>query len=296
MTENCQPALNLQMQLGECPLWHPHEGALYWVDIDGCAVHRLSPATATHTSWPMPTEPGCIALHEEGGLLVALRSGLARLDTESGKLSMLQDAPYDQQTTRFNDGRCDVAGRLWVGGIYEPRDQAGAALYCVDHNTLTDSGKRATVSNGLAFSIDHRTMYHSDTSAHRIFAYDYDLASGTITGERIFHAFDSDRKAASYGGRPDGGAVDSEGAYWAAMFEGGRLVRLSAEGDILQEIPLPVRCPTMMAFGDDDLRTLYITSASKNRSAEELARYPLSGCLLKVRVDVPGVAESFYRG
>jgi len=293
--ENCQPALDVRMQLGECPLWHPYESVLYWVDIDGCAVHRFSPATGTHTKWDMPTEPGCIALRAEGGLLVALRSGLAHLDTQSGALSMQSPPPFDPATTRFNDGRTDAAGRFWVGAIYEPRDHANAALYRVQAGSLHDSGKRATVSNGLAFSIDGRTMYHSDTTTHRIFAYDYDLQNGEIKGERVFQSFSTDRQNL-YGGRPDGGAVDSEGAYWAAMYEGGRLLRIAPSGDILQEISLPVRCPTMMAFGGDDLRTLYVTTASKNRPQAELDQYPLSGYLLQLRVDVPGLPEQFYIG
>lgn len=292
--ENCQPALDVRMQLGECPLWHPHESVLYWVDIDGCAVHRLAPSDNTHTRWDMPSEPGCIALHAQGGLLVALRSGLAHLHTDSGALTMLDEPPYDQSVMRFNDGRTDAAGRFWVGTIYEPRDQAAAALYCVENDILHDSGKRATVSNGLAFSPDQRTLYHSDTTTHRIFAYDYDPAHGEITGSRILRQFSIDRTH-HYGGRPDGGAVDSEGAYWSAMYEGGRLLRLSPQGEILQEVPLPVRCPTMMAFGDDDLRTLYVTTVSKNRPPDELARFPLSGYLLKLRVEVPGLPEHLYR-
>lgn len=295
MMENCQSALDVRMQLGECPLWHPKESVLYWVDIDGCAVHRFSPAENTHTQWKMPTEPGCIALRAGGGLLVALRSGLAFLDTSTGTLTMQAAPPYDPATTRFNDGRVDAAGRFWVGAIYEPRDHANAALYRVQENVLHDSGKRATVSNGLAFSPDNRTMYHSDTTSHRIFAYDYDVHTGTISDERVFHAFSKDRTD-QYGGRPDGGAVDSEGAYWAAMYEGGRLVRFAPDGAFLQEIALPVRCPTMMAFGGDDLRTLYITTVSKNRPESEIAQHPLSGHLLQVRVDVPGLPEHFYQG
>ncbi|GGI21089.1 SMP-30/gluconolactonase/LRE family protein [Oxalicibacterium faecigallinarum] len=294
MMENCQSALDVRMQLGECPLWHPKESVLYWVDIDGCAVHRFSPAENAHTQWKMPTEPGCIALRAGGGLLVALRSGLAFLDTSTGVLTMQAPPPYDPATTRFNDGRVDAAGRFWVGAIYEPRDQANAALYRVQENVLHDSGKRATVSNGLAFSPDNRTMYHSDTTSHRIFAYDYDVQTGTISDERVFHAFSKERTD-QYGGRPDGGGVDSEGAYWAAMYEGGRLVRFAPDGTFLQEIALPVRCPTMMAFGGDDLRTLYITTVSKNRPESELAQHPLSGHLLQVRVDVPGLPEHFYQ-
>jgi sugar lactone lactonase YvrE len=241
----------------------------------------------------MPSEPGCIAINANGGLLVALRFGLALLDTISGKLTAIANAPYDPKTTRFNDGRCDAAGRLWVGSIYEPRDHPNAALYCIEHGAIRDSGKRATVSNGVAFSPDNKTLYHADTTSHRIFAYEFDLATGNIASSRLLKQFSTD-KLNNYGGRPDGATVDSEGAYWCSMYEGGRILRLSPNGDVLNEIAVPARCPTMMAFGGDDLRTLYITTVSKNRPAAELEQYPLSGCVLTMRVDVPGLPEHAY--
>lgn len=292
-TEKIQAVLSTRMQLGECPIWHPQQAMLYWIDIDGRAVHRLRPADNLHQSWQMPSEPGCIAFDASGGLLVALRFGLAHLDTETGTLTALSDAPYDPATMRYNDGRCDAAGRLWVGTIYEPRDHPGAPLFSVTHGAIRDSGKRATVSNGLAFSPDNKTMYHADTTSHRIHAYDFDVVSGDITGSRLLKQFATDR-GDHYGGRPDGAAVDSEGAYWCAMYEGARLLRLSPQGEILREIALPARCPTMMAFGGDDLKTLYITTVSNKRPAAELQQFPLSGCLLSVRIDVAGLPEHQY--
>jgi sugar lactone lactonase YvrE len=292
-TPGLQLAFNMPMQLGECPLWHPRERRLYWIDIDGRAVHRLDPQHNMHQSWTMPSEPGAIAWSEAGGLVVALRSGLAMLDTDSGALKMFAEPPYDPSRERFNDGRCDAAGRFWVGTIYEPRDRPEARLYVLERGILRDSGKRATVSNGVAFSPDNRTLYHSDTTSHCITAYDYDIATGATGNGVLLHRFSAER-GAGYGGRPDGAAVDSEGNYWCAMYEGGRLLQLSPTGAILREILLPVRCPTMMAFGGSDLRTLYITTVSSKRSAEELAACPLSGCLLSLRVDVPGQAEHPY--
>jgi sugar lactone lactonase YvrE len=282
------------MRTGECPLWDVDHAVLYWIDIPGKAVHRLHPASSVHASWPMPSEPGCIALHENGGLIVALRNGMAHLDTVTGILRELLPPPYDVGTTRFNDGRCDSAGRLWVGTIFEPRDRAGASLFCLEHGQLRDLRHPVTTSNGVAFSCDGKTLYQSDTPAHRILAYDYDMASGQVGASRLFHQFSADKTSPTYGGRPDGAAVDAEDAYWCAMFEGGRLLRLSSEGEILSEIPLPVRCPTMLAFGGPDLRTLYITSARENRSAAELAQYPLSGHVLSMQVEIPGRREFNY--
>lgn len=287
-------AYDQPMQLGECPLWHAEEAALYWVDISAMQVHRLRPADGRHAMWQLNAEPGCIGRHANGGLIVAMRTGLAHLNTDNGKLSHIADAPYDTATARFNDGRCDAAGRFWTGTIYEPRDHAGAQLYAVEKGVVRAAGNPVTVSNGLGFSGDSRTLYHSDTTAHRICSYEFDLATGKIGKGRVLKQFAMDKSAADYGGRPDGAAVDSEDAYWCAMYEGGRLLRLSPAGEVLQEVILPARCPTMMAFGGEDLRTLYITTVREKRGAAELERYPLSGCILSLRVDVPGRIEPAY--
>jgi sugar lactone lactonase YvrE len=281
------------MQLGESPFWHPDEAALYWIDIAGNAVHRHDPVSGGHRTWPLPSEPGCIARCKGGKLVVAMRSGIVLLDTTTGSLIPVADAPYDVTKMRFNDGRCDIGGRLWTGTLYEPRDQALGSLYCVERGKLRDAGNPVTVSNGVAFSVDNRTMYHADTTAHRIFAYEFDVTTGHVGPGRLFKQFSTD-KTQSYGGRPDGAAVDSEDAYWCAMYEGGRILRLSAAGEVLQEVQLPVRCPTMVAFGGSDLRTLYITTARHNRPAAEVARFPLSGCVLALRVDAPGRPEPEY--
>lgn len=292
-TSEIQPLFETSMLLGECPLWHPDEAALYWIDIAGLAVHRYHPASKAHQSWSLPSEPGCIARCADGGLIVAMRSGLMLLDTAGGMLTPVADAPYDSSRMRFNDGRCDAAGRLWAGTLYDPRDQVLGSLYCIERGAIRNAGNPVTVSNGVAFSVDNRTLYHADTTAHRINAYDFDVTSGQLGAGRLFKQFSTD-KTHNYGGRPDGAAVDSEDAYWCAMYEGGRLLRLSPSGDVLREIPLPVRCPTMVAFGGEDLRTLYVTTARHNRPAGELAQYPLSGHVLQMQVDVPGRVEPAY--
>ncbi len=294
-TEPFEIAYDAPMIVGECPLWHAGEACIYWVDINGFTVHRLHPASGAHRAYRMDSEPAALAMHADGALVVATRNGFVRLDTASGAVSDIAAAPYDTATTRFNDGRVDGAGRFWVGTIYEPRTEPAAQMYCLERGVikLAWSGGM-TVSNGLGFSLDQRSMYHADTTTHRIDRYGFDVATGALSGPERFQQFSMD-KANNYGGRPDGAAVDSEGAYWCAMFEGARLLRFAPDGTLLREIALPVRCPTMLAFGGADLRTLYITSATHGRSAAELEQYPLSGRLLSLRVDVAGRVEPFYR-
>ncbi len=282
--------------LGESPVWHPDDQALWWCDIPGKALHRWHAASGRHRLWDLPSEPGCCAPLSGGQWLLAMRDGLWQFDPADGERLHLADAPYDGAVERFNDGKADPQGRLWVGTIYEPREPRNAALYRFQAGDLQRVADDITVSNGLAFSPDGRTMYWSDTKAHKVYAFDFDGHDGSLSRRRDFVAFKPrvpGQELAQYGGRPDGAAVDVEGAYWVAMFEGQRLLRLDAGGEVLQDLTLPVRCPTMPCFGGNDLRTLFITTARHNRPAEELASQPLAGCVLQLRVPVPGLPVNF---
>ena len=283
-------------RLGESPFWHPDEAALYWCDIPGKQLNRWHPAKAQHQCWALEAEPGCAAPLRGGQLLLAMRDGLFRFDPRSGERQRLCDPPYDPLQERFNDGRADPQGRLWVGTIYDPRTTPAAALYCWSAGTLQRMAGDVTVSNGLAFGPDGRTLYWADTPSHRIMAYDFDATAGLMSRPRVLVQFaprTPGQELSHYGGRPDGAAVDAEGAYWCAMYEGQRLLRIAPDGRVLRELKLPVRCPTMPCFGGPDLRTLFVTTARDKRPADELAAQPWAGCVLHTRVDVPGLPVNF---
>ena len=278
--------LDARASLGECPTWSPLEGVLYWVDINAPSLHRFDPRTGRDVAMPMPQSIGSFALRERGGFVAALRGGIWIVSPSGALERKLADAPYDPKRYRFNDGRCDPAGRFVVGSMNEARDGATAALYRLnDDGTLAELFPGITISNGLAWSPDRRTMYHADTPAQTVKAYDYDVATSTPRNPRIFRQWSGDTD------RPDGAAVDSAGNYWVAFYRGGKLVRIAPNGDVIGEYATPAMCPTMCAFGSDDLKTLYVTSARQMRSADELARLPQSGGLFAMRVDVPGLPE-----
>lgn len=290
-----QPAV-----LGESPMWHPVEQVLYYCDIAGRKLHRFDPARQALDSWAFDTDVSCCAATTSQALVLAMRDGLWRFDPRSAQREQLAPPPYDPAQERFNDGKVDPAGRLWCGTIYEPRKPALAALYRLDPDgRLSRRGEGVTVSNGLAWSPDASRMYWSDTTSHTIFLLDFDPATGEAGERRVFKRFELKREGQSldsYGGRPDGGAVDVDGNYWVAMFEGSRLLQLSPDGELLREVRLPVRCPTMPAFGGADLKTLYVTTSREKRPADELAAQPWAGCVLQLRVEVPGLPTTAWRG
>jgi sugar lactone lactonase YvrE len=285
------------MKTGESPVWHAVESALYWVDIPDMMVHRLHPASGKYSSWKMDSEPSALAVDVDNNLVVATRNGFVYLNTSTGEVEDIAPAPFDPKIMRFNDGRVDPAGRFWVGTLYEPRDQPKAEMHVLENGKLRQAWAGGmTNSNGLAWTPDGKTMFHADTTSHRIDVYDYDLASGTHSNGRNLVTFEADKTTGTYGGRPDGAAIDSEGNYWIAMYEGGRILKLSPTGELLQQVDLPLKCPTAVCFGGPDLRTLYVTSACGGRPQEELAQYPHSGKVLAFRVDVAGLEMPEYRG
>lgn len=279
--------LDARALLGESPRWHAGEARLYWVDIDSCRIHRTDPATGADEIMQLDQPIGCVAPRAGGGLIVAMRDGCALIDAWGAVPHGFGDAILaDKPEQRFNDGCVDGSGRLWVGSLTSDKAHPAATLYRLDPDgSFTEIFGGLTTSNGAAFSPDGRTFYHADTPTHRIDAYDVDPATGQLAGKRTLYQFEMGH------GRPDGAAVDAEGCYWSALWDGWRVVRLSPAGELLQTVDLPVQRPTMIALGGPDLKTAFITSAGKNLSDDERAGQPNAGGIFTFRVDVPGLAQ-----
>ena len=302
---NWQTVTTEPNELGESPFWHPLERRLYWVDIPARMILRSDADGGGTQRWAMPSEPGCIAPAARGGLVIALRDGIYRGNDWGGALRQLHRFAHDIATTRCNDGKADPLGRFWAGTMFEPRTAALAELYALDARDGSAVEVRrmagdAIIANGLGWSPDQRTVYWADTPNHVIRAWDWDAPGNVMQNPRVFQRFapkpaDWEPGMPGYGGRPDGAALDTQGNYYVAMFEGARLLKFAPTGTLLDEIALPVQCPTMPCFGGDDLRTLYVTTARHNRSPAELGQMPLSGCVLSMPVDVPGLPVNFFR-
>ena len=289
MTVRC--VLDVGDELGESIVWCAEEGALYRVDILAPAIHRLETATGAVRSWSMPSAIGSLGLREGGGAVVALKNGFHLFDFESGSLTFIVDPEPDRPDNRLNDGKVGPDGRFWAGSMDDRADKEPvAALYRLDvDGTCHKMADGLIVSNGLAWSQDGTTLYHSDTRLCFIHAYDYDKVSGSLGARRLIAQLTDDV------GRPDGAAVDVEGCYWSCGISAGRINRFRPDGELDGWIEMPVPAPTMCCFGGPDLKTLYVTTKRVGLSDEVLAAYPQSGGVFSVDVGIEGVAVSRFK-
>ena len=283
--------LDAQAELGECPVWSVQEQVLYWVDILAPALHRFDPANGETRTWTMPTRIGSYGLRAMGGAVVALTDGFHLFDFETGHLTFVA-GPEPTPGTRFNDGKVSPDGRFWAGTMDEESlTRPIATLYRLDHDgSMHAMVNRLIVSNGLAWTADGGTMYHSDSKAQVVWAYDYDPEKGAISNRRVI------ARPTEEVGRPDGAATDEDGFYWSAGISAGVLNRWSPDGRLDRSIPLPCSNPTAPCFGGSDLKTIFVTSLRHDLPPDVLAAKPLSGGIFAVPVDVPGVPISRYRG
>jgi sugar lactone lactonase YvrE len=279
-------ALDVRAALGEGPRWRAGDARLYWVDIARRELHRFDPATGRDEARRFAEPVGCLAFARDGGLVLAMQDGLARLATWEAEPVPFGDRPLaGRPDLRFNDGRTDARGRFWVGSVNTAKSSRDAALYRFEADgaaTLIE-GNMLTC-NGAAFNAGGTRFCHADTPSHALRGYRVD-AAGELVDRVILHQFEQGT------GRPDGGSFDETGYYWTALFDGGRVVRVAPDGTIAATVPLPVPRPTMIAFGGADRRTAYVTSARAGLAEDALAAAPLSGAIFSFRVDVPGVAE-----
>jgi len=284
----------VQCCLGEGPLWHPDEHALYWVDITEECFYRLPYGSETATHIVVNTQIGCMAFRAGGGLVLAVEQGIATWDWEQSALAIITDPQADNPdpAPRFNDGAVDPQGRFWAGTIAaQPEAHPNGILYRVEADFSTRAIETGVgVSNGIGWSPDHRTMYFTDSTRRVIYAYDYDPATGDISNRRDFVRLSDDD------GVPDGMTVDAEGFIWSAVWDGWRVVRYDPAGKVEREIAMPVQRPTSCMFGGPDLDELFVTSAFTGLSDAQRHEQPFAGDVFRLRVGVKGLPEPFFAG
>jgi sugar lactone lactonase YvrE len=277
--------------LGESCLWCPATRRVWWLDILRPCLQSFDPVSRDHRVYPLPCRNcGCVALRAAGGLVLAMDHGLHGFDPATEHLEFLLHVEPGQPENRYNDGRCDRRGRLWIGTMHiDIRRPSGAFYRIAADRSVVRLFDGITVPNSTAFSPDDRTLYFADTPHHLIWAFDFDLDAGNISNRRVF----ADLTARK--GLPDGSCIDAEGFLWNAEYGGGRLTRYAPDGRVDRTVSLPVGSPTCCCFGSEALDTLYVTSAAQASKPD--SRAPSSeGALLALDVGVRGLPESAFGG
>lgn len=277
--------------LGESPLWHPTQAALYWADILRPAIYRLVPGVGQTGQWPMPSAVGAIGFCNNNELLVALEhEGICRFNPQTGALRVICDpvklcGPKDV-SGRYNDGRVDLMGNFWVGWLSHSRTQPGALFRIVPSGMVHKALDNLTAPNGLGWSGDGKTLYITDSHINTIWAYACDLETVQLGDRRMLVT--QDRKLGIF----DGLCVDSDGNIWTALYGGGAVLQLSPEGQVRSRIELPVDLATSCSFGGEGLHSLLITTAVRRQSAAELLAQPRAGSVFSVETSSTGLPEA----
>jgi len=277
--------------LGECPLWCEREEVLWWVDSRGPTLKRWDASSGVVSVMKLPSVVGSVAFRQKGGMLAALQSGIHFLDVQSGALQAAAQPEQHLPENRFNDGRCDRAGRFWAGTMSDAKREPTGSLYRLSPDLACRQIRGdIIVPNSIAWSPDDRTMYFADTYRQVIRAWDFDLAAGVVSNERVFC------DTTGHPGRPDGSCIDADGCLWNAEYGGWRLVRYTPAGKIDRVIEMPVANPTCCCFGGTAFDTLYVTSATQRLTPDDLAKQPLAGSVFAVRPGVRGLPEARFAG
>ena len=281
---------NIKARLGEGAFWNHKTQELYWVDIEDQMLYIYNPQTKTNRSLPTPSKIGTVVPKNTNETIVALQDGIYTMNLKSGDVVLLSDIESGLTENRFNDGKCDPSGRLWVGSMALNMQSYRANLYMVDTTgnaqLKIDS---VTISNGIAWSSDQKTMYYIDTPTGMIRAFDFDNEIGAISNERVVVTVPDSM------GFPDGMAIDSDDMLWVGMWNGNAVIRYNPQtGKVISKIEVPAHNVTACAFGGKNLDTLYITTASIDMTEEEKAAYPLAGSLFKADPGVKGVKSVFF--
>jgi sugar lactone lactonase YvrE len=275
-------------QLGEGPIWDARSGRIAWVDILGRRIHLTDSVTGATESIETPLQVGAIAPRSKGGFVAALQDGFWVIG--DGPARRIATVPEARPGLRFNDGKCDPAGRFWAGTMAYDQAAGAAALYRLDaEGRPTRVIDGVTISNGLDWSIDGTAMYYVDSPLHRIDVFDFEPATGEIANRRI--AIQIPRET----GTPDGLTIDADGGIWVALWGGGAVHRY-LDGRLDQVIKLPVSKPTSCAFGGAELDELYVTSASEGLSDKDRRAQPLAGALFRIRTGIRGLPARAYLG
>jgi sugar lactone lactonase YvrE len=283
---------NARYRLGESPQWDAREGVLYFVDSLACEIFRHDPARAATESWKVAGRYlGSMALREAGGAVVAMDAGFHLFDFATGRLETVAEPEAGLADNRFNDGKVDRQGRFVAGSMHAREAEPTGALWRLDaDHSVTRLDEGFNCSNGPCWSPDGATLYHADTVASVIHAYDYDARTGSATGRRVFVSTEE------FGCQPDGATVDADGHVWSAQFAGGCVRRFAPDGSLERTVALPASWIASPAFGGPDLDVLYVTSIGDPLGGESDPSAQAGGLFAIHGLGVRGLPEPRFKG
>lgn len=280
-----QITVDTKCRLGEGPLWHPLENNIYWLDILEGIIYRYDPQTSLLDEIYDGDITGGFTFQEDGSLLLFMEKGCIKL-YKDGKLTTLIDEIPELKDTRFNDVIADPAGRVFCGTM--PDSNGEAYLYRLDTDgSIKQILDGVGLSNGMAFTLDKKQMYYTDSGKNEIYLFDYNIADGSLSNKRLFLKVEEEEGIVA-----DGLTMDSEGYVWSARWNGGCVKRFTPEGKLNLTIDFPARKITSLTFGGKYLSEIYITSAAGDQRPEEGDK---AGALFTVNVGIKGLPEYFSK-
>lgn len=284
-------AYQITSKLGEGAIWNYQTSELYWIDIEDKKLHIYNPITKINRSIEMPSRIGTVVPSmEKAKAVVAIEDGMYIVNLDTEEFTVLSDIEANMPENRFNDGKCGPNGNFWVGSMHLEQSKPNASLYKINaKGEAKQMLKNITISNGIVWSKDQKTMYYIDTPTKKIRAFDFDIKTSTISNERVVVEVDEKE------GYPDGMAIDENDMLWVGLWNGNSVAQFNPKtGALVQKIKVPAHNVTSCAFGGENLDELYITTASVDMTNEEKKRYPLAGSVFKVKMAVRGVKSSFF--
>jgi sugar lactone lactonase YvrE len=281
-------AAQLECNVGEGPFWDAAEQKLYFVDIVNKQVKIYSPATQSVETVQFEQEISAVFLDQKSELIVAARDGIFTASRDGVLETLLAPIKIEDPSIRTNDAKCDSHGRMWVGTMAFDFTEGAAALFTFDSKVLKEVVPDLTVSNGIGWSLDQKTMYFIDSVTKRVDIFDVDLELGELKNRRVFVSLvDGDAF-------PDGLTTDEDGGVWVALFGGGEVRRFDASGELTHIVELPVKQVTSCCFGGEDMSELFITTANNGMDSDALIKEPLAGSLFRARTSFKGSKSNRY--
>ncbi|MBP3966488.1 SMP-30/gluconolactonase/LRE family protein [Paenibacillus lignilyticus] len=285
--------LDARAILAEGPSWNAQQRKLYWVDITGGSFSRFDPAKGHNEQFTIGKTVGAVVCDASDGdaVILTTRDGFEHYHCGTGKLTPIADPEAHLPENRFNDGKCDSAGRYWAGTMQDAEVDVKGSFYVLDHDLscrkmVDDVG----VSNGIAWSLDETQLYYIDSMKQTVTGFDYDVSTGTISNSRLVIDFRPEE------GFPDGMTIDSEGMLWIAHWDGWQVSRWNPlTGQKLESIYVPVAKASSCIFGGDNLDTLYITTASIGLTEETKGDQPHAGGIFTCKPGVVGTPTHAFR-